>query len=105
MPRQEPQRAAIIKPRSAQIRAPGEIFWVCITDNVTESARRFDGFQDLDELAVGTGFGLRYDFGLFLLRLDMGFKTHNPVLPKGSRWNFNYQLKNANPTLGINYPF
>lgn len=76
-----------------------------VADNVTESARRFDGFQDLDELAVGTGFGLRYDFGLFLLRLDMGFKTHNPVLPKGSRWNFNYQLKNANPTLGINYPF
>ncbi len=76
-----------------------------VMDNVNESARRFDGFQDLDELAVGTGFGLRYDFGLFLLRLDMGFKTHNPVLPKGSRWNFNYQLKNANPTLGINYPF
>jgi len=76
-----------------------------VADDVDESARRFDGFQDLDELAVGTGFGLRYDFGLFLLRLDMGFKTHNPVLRKGERWNFNYQVKNANPTLGINYPF
>ncbi|MFL2575989.1 MAG: BamA/TamA family outer membrane protein [Flavobacteriaceae bacterium] len=76
-----------------------------VTDNVDEPARRFDGFRDLDELAVGTGFGLRYDFGLFLLRLDMGFKTHNPVLPRGSRWNWKYQLKNANPTLGINYPF
>ncbi len=76
-----------------------------VADNVDEPARRFDGFQDLDELAVGTGFGLRYDFGLFLLRLDMGFKTHNPVLSKGYRWNLNYQLKNANPTLGINYPF
>jgi hypothetical protein len=76
-----------------------------VADNVDESARRFDGFRDLDELAVGTGFGFRYDFGLFLLRLDMGFKTHNPVLPKGNRWNWNYQLKNVNPTLGINYPF
>lgn len=76
-----------------------------IADNVEESARRFDGFRDLDELAVGTGFGIRYDFGLFLLRLDMGFKTHNPVLPRGNRWNWNYQFKNANPTLGINYPF
>ena len=76
-----------------------------VADNVDEPARRFDGFRDFDELAVGTGFGLRYDFGLFLLRLDMGFKTHNPVLPRGSRWNWNYQLKNANPTLGINYPF
>ena len=76
-----------------------------VADNVDEAARKFEGFQDLDELAVGTGFGLRYDFGLFLLRLDMGFKTHNPVLPKGSRWDFNYRFKNANPTLGINYPF
>ena len=76
-----------------------------VADNVDEPARRFDGFRDLDELAVGTGFGLRYDFGLFLLRLDMGFKTHNPVLPRGNRWNWNYQLKNVNPTLGINYPF
>lgn len=76
-----------------------------VADNVEESARRFDGIKDLDELAVGTGFGLRYDFGLFLLRLDMGFKTHNPVMPKGERWNLNYRLKNANPTLGINYPF
>jgi outer membrane protein assembly factor BamA len=76
-----------------------------VADNVEEDARRFDGFRDLDELAVGTGFGVRYDFGLFLLRLDMGFKTHNPVLPKGSRWDLNYQLKNANPTIGINYPF
>ena len=76
-----------------------------VADNVNESSRKFDGLRDLEELAVGTGFGLRYDFGLFLLRLDMGFKTHNPVLPKGSRWNFNYSLKNLNPTLGINYPF
>lgn len=76
-----------------------------VADNIVESSRKFEGFQDFDELAVGTGFGLRYDFGLFLLRLDMGFKTHNPVLPKGSRWDFNYRLKNANPTLGINYPF
>ena len=76
-----------------------------VADNVKEGTRRFDGFQDLNELAVGSGFGLRYDFGLFLLRVDMGFKTHNPVLPEGDRWDFNYTLNNANPTLGINYPF
>ena len=56
-------------------------------------------------IAIGTGFGFRYDFGLFLLRLDLGFKTHNPVLPIAKRWNLNYNLKNANPTIGINYPF
>jgi outer membrane protein assembly factor BamA len=76
-----------------------------VADNVDEAARRFDGIRDLDEFAIGTGFGIRYDFGLFLLRLDMGFKTHNPVLPKGERWKWNYQIRNANPTIGINYPF
>ena len=76
-----------------------------LNDNINDSARSFDGFKDLSELAIGTGFGFRYDFGLFLLRLDLGFKTHNPVLPIGKRWNLNYNLKNANPTIGINYPF
>ena len=76
-----------------------------LNDNINDSARSFDGFKDLSELAIGTGFGFRYDFGLFLFRLDLGFKTHNPVLPIGKRWNLNYNLKNANPTIGINYPF
>ena len=54
-----------------------------LNDNINDSARSFDGFKDLSELAIGTGFGFRYDFGLFLFRLDLGFKTHNPVLPIG----------------------
>ena len=37
-----------------------------VFDDVTDPKRRFDGFEDLSELAVGSGFGVRYDFGLFI---------------------------------------
>ncbi len=74
-------------------------------DDVTDPSKRFDGFRDLSELAIGTGFGVRYDFGLFIFRLDTGFKTHNPALEKPKRWLTDMQLKKANLTIGINYPF
>ena len=74
-------------------------------DDVTDPSKRFDGFRDLSELAIGTGFGVRYDFGLFIFRLDTGFKTHNPALEKSKRWLTDMQLKKANLTIGINYPF
>ena len=74
-------------------------------DDVTDTSRSFDGFRDLSELAIGTGFGVRYDFGLFIFRLDTGFKTHNPALEKSKRWLTDMQLKRANLTIGINYPF
>jgi outer membrane protein assembly factor BamA len=32
----------------------------------------------LDELAVGTGFGLRLDFNFFVLRLDLAFPLRKP---------------------------
>jgi len=74
-------------------------------DDVTDSKRKFEGINDLEELAVGSGIGLRYDFGLFLFRLDTGFKTHNPALPKPERWLTDFKLRKANFTIGINYPF
>ncbi|MBL6646571.1 MAG: BamA/TamA family outer membrane protein [Flavobacteriaceae bacterium] len=74
-------------------------------DDVTDSKRKFEGVNDLEELAVGSGIGLRYDFGLFLFRLDTGFKTHNPALPKPDRWFTDFKLRKANFTIGINYPF
>ena len=76
-----------------------------VFDDVTDPKRRFDGFGDLSELAIGSGFGVRYDFGLFIFRLDTGFKTHNPALEKSKRWLTELQLKKANFTIGINYPF
>jgi outer membrane protein assembly factor BamA len=76
-----------------------------VLDNVYDPEYRFDGIKDLREIAVGTGFGLRYDFDFFVFRLDTGFKTHNPSLPQSSRWQRNYTIKDAVFNIGINYPF
>tara|TARA_B110000263_G_scaffold196137_1_gene174636 strand:- start:251 stop:2794 length:2544 start_codon:yes stop_codon:yes gene_type:complete len=74
-------------------------------DNIKDSDMRFDGFKDLKELAVGTGFGIRYDFNFFIFRLDTGFKAYNPVLELNERWWSQTSFKNAVFNIGINYPF
>ena len=76
-----------------------------LLDNTEDSTRTFDGFNDLSELAIGNGVGLRYDSGLFIFRLDMGLKTHNPSLEKGKRWLTDFSLKKAVFNIGLNYPF
>ena len=76
-----------------------------VLDNTSDSAYRFEGFKDLNEIAIGTGFGIRYDFDFFVLRLDTGFKTYNPALPRASRWQTKYSIKEAVFNIGINYPF
>lgn len=74
-------------------------------DNITDEESVFNGISDLTELGVATGFGLRYDFGFFVFRLDTGFKTHNPAKPEGERWFKEFGFKNAVYNIGINYPF
>lgn len=74
-------------------------------DNVTDDASIFDELSDLKNIAVGSGFGLRYDFGFFVIRLDTGFKTYDPARIEGERWFKDYNFSNAVYNIGINYPF
>ena len=74
-------------------------------DDVLDPKFQFNGLEDLKELAVATGFGLRYDFGFFVIRFDTGFKTHNPARPSNDRWFKEYNFANAVYNIGINYPF
>jgi hypothetical protein len=76
-----------------------------VLDDVDDPAFRFDGIQDLNEIAVASGVGLRYDFGFFVVRFDIGFKTHDPARPEGERWFKDYNITNAVYNIGINYPF
>ncbi len=76
-----------------------------LNDDVQDPAFQFNGLSDLKELAVATGIGLRYDFGFFVIRLDTGFKTHNPARALNDRWFKEYNFANAVYNIGINYPF
>ena len=76
-----------------------------VNDNVDDESMTFDNLSDLNELAIGTGIGLRYDFNFFVLRLDTAFKTYNPAKEKNNRWFTDFSLNKAVFNIGINYPF
>jgi outer membrane protein insertion porin family len=66
----------------------------------------------LDQIAIGSGFGLRIDLSLFMLRLDWSYKIRSPfpVPDKGNRkWIFNsvqdLSFRNGTLQFGIDYPF
>lgn len=59
-----------------------------------------------DQIAIGTGVGIRWDLNFFVLRLDVAAPLKDPKLPVGDRWTFdkkpwNYSVVN----FGIGYPF
>lgn len=76
-----------------------------VFDGTTFEPAQFNGLKDLSKIALGTGFGLRYDFGFFVVRVDIGFKTYNPANEIGERWFNQYNFANSVFNFGINYPF
>ncbi|WP_194850192.1 translocation and assembly module lipoprotein TamL [Nonlabens antarcticus] len=76
-----------------------------VLDSETDDRAIFDEFADLENTAIGTGAGVRYDFGFFVIRFDVGFKTYNPALEDGKRWFSEYNLSKSVLNVGINYPF
>jgi outer membrane protein insertion porin family len=75
------------------------------------------------EFAVGTGFGLRFDFTFLILRFDVGIKVFDPARPEGNRFVLNkakffkpFATENSDESfsnfkepvifnVGIGYPF
>ena len=76
-----------------------------INNNVPDLKQNLNDFRDLNQLAVGTGFGLRYDFDYFIFRLDTAFKTFDPSQAPENRWGSQIALRKAVFNVGINYPF
>ena len=80
------------------------------------------GADFLSEMAIGYGYGLRFDFSYFIIRFDLGFKlrfpsiidpaTNAPVINDAtgmpyttSRWVGPKGQKFGNFNIGVNYPF
>ncbi|NRS90434.1 outer membrane protein assembly factor BamA [Flavobacterium sp. 7E] len=67
----------------------------------------------LNELAVGVGAGLRFDFSFLVLRTDLAFPIRKPYLADGNRWvldkvsfgNGSWRNENLVFNLAIGYPF
>lgn len=62
----------------------------------------------ISEIALGTGFGLRFDLSFSVLRLDMGLKLKDPSYPEGRRWfpgNRPLDAENISWNIAIGYPF
>ena len=76
-----------------------------VLDEVNDENAVFSGFDSLKDIAIGSGFGLRYDFSFFVFRFDIGFKTYDPSYKDQNRWFNDYNFGNAVYNIGINYPF
>jgi outer membrane protein assembly factor BamA len=76
-----------------------------VFDNIKSEEAVFQGLKSLQDTAVGSGFGLRYDLSFFVLRMDFGFKTYNPSDTSNKKWFRDYNFANSVVNIGINYPF
>lgn len=67
----------------------------------------------LSEIAVGAGVGLRLDFSILILRLDLAMPLRVPYYDKGDRWTFDkinfgsgaWRRDNLILNIAIGYPF
>lgn len=65
------------------------------------------------ELAISSGFGIRLDLSVLLIRLDLGIPLRKPYLPDGQRWVINqvafgnkeWRRNNLILNIAIGYPF
>ncbi|MEQ3691737.1 MAG: BamA/TamA family outer membrane protein [Flavobacterium sp.] len=75
------------------------------SDNVEDENYTFNGLKSLNDVAIGSGFGFRYDFNYFVFRLDFGYKTYNPAKEQNERWFRDINFSRTVLNFGINYPF
>jgi outer membrane protein insertion porin family len=74
---------------------------------------KFDSKTFLDQIAVGSGFGLRVDLNFFVLRFDVGIPLRKPYLPENQRWVIDkidfgssaWRNDNLLLNIAIGYPF
>jgi outer membrane protein insertion porin family len=84
-----------------------------IREDIDRPGGRFRQDKFLNELAVGTGAGLRMDFKFFVLRFDLAFPLRKPWLPENERWVFDdirfgssaWRSDNLILNIAIGYPF
>jgi outer membrane protein assembly factor BamA len=84
-----------------------------LRDDPARPGGRFSVTTFLDQIAVGTGFGLRLDLSFFIIRCDLAFPLRIPYLPEGDRWVIkqialgdpSWRTNNLMLNIAIGYPY
>ncbi len=83
----------------------GNIWAIDKNDNRAGALFKFNEFYK--QIALGTGFGLRFDFQFLILRFDIGIPVYNPSL-ENNRWFESFapfKISKFTLNFGIGYPF
>lgn len=83
-----------------------------LNDNINKPNSKFTK-NFLNQVAIGTGVGLRFDFSFLVLRTDLAFPIRQPYLQNGQHWvankislgNAAWRNDNLVFNLAIGYPF
>ncbi|MFO8234797.1 MAG: BamA/TamA family outer membrane protein [Bacteroidales bacterium] len=84
----------------------GNIWTIQKHANIQGAMFRWDKFYE--DLAVGTGIGLRFDLSFAVVRFDIGAKMRDPSFEKHNRWlpgNRKISNKTLSWNIAIGYPF
>lgn len=104
-------RANIYKFLNVGVFADAGNVWL-VNEDATRPGAKFS--KDwLSEMAVGAGVGLRLDFSILLLRLDLAMPLRVPYYEKNDRWMFDkidfgnkdWRRQNLVLNIAIGYPF
>jgi outer membrane protein assembly factor BamA len=85
--------------------------WALREDETTKGGK-FNFSRLHQQIAIGTGFGIRMDFSFLIFRTDIGIKIHDPGRKDGERWVLAkykpteyFQQRILNFNLAVGYPF
>ncbi|MFN4364739.1 BamA/TamA family outer membrane protein [Chryseobacterium hispalense] len=104
-------RANLYKFLNVAVFADAGNVWLVNEDTDRPGAKFSKEF--LSEIAVGAGVGLRLDFSILILRLDLAMPLRVPYYERGDRWTFdkinfgdsNWRKDNLILNIAIGYPF
>jgi len=104
-------RANLYKFLNVAVFADAGNVWL-VNEDIERPGAKFSK-EFLSEVAVGAGVGLRLDFSILILRLDLAMPLRVPYYQRGDRWAFdkinfgdsNWRRDNLILNIAIGYPF
>lgn len=78
-----------------------------LRENLDFPGGKFETAEFAKQIAISSGFGLRFDLSFFIFRLDGAIKIKNPTQANNHNWVqlSKFQLKDIVWNFGIGYPF